>query len=126
MRMGTEVNRPERTTPESGDLPLTELRRGDVAVIRVLGGTPAFQARLRNMGVREGEEIVVIKSAPLADPIEYCLGGMHISLRRREAREIWVGEVQPGQRPGGGRRGRRCRRKETGPGECRRRWFGWR
>jgi len=124
--MGAEVNRPERTNPDSGDLPLTELRRGDAAVIRVLGGTDAFQSRLRNMGVREGEEIVVIKSAPLADPIEYCLGGMHISLRRREAREIWVGDVKPGQRCGHGRRGGRGRRGEMGPGECRRRWFGWR
>lgn len=95
------------TRTESGDLPLTELRGGDVAVIRLLGGTEAFQSRLRNMGVREGEEILVIKSAPLADPIEYCLGGMHISLRRSEAREILVGEVRSGQENGCGRRRRR-------------------
>lgn len=88
-----------------GTLPLGALRCGDEAVIAVLGGPPALQMRLRSMGVREGEPILVVKCAPLADPIEYSVGGMHVSLRHEEADHIMVRDVHhPWGRGGGARR----------------------
>jgi Fe2+ transport system protein FeoA len=77
-------------------VPLESLRCGEAARIYSLGGNTDLQIRLRNMGVREGEEILVVKCAPLADPIEYRIGGMHLSLRRSEARQILVTNVHDG------------------------------
>jgi Fe2+ transport system protein FeoA len=42
------------------------------------------------MGVVPGAPARVIKSAPLGDPIQICLGDYHLALRRNEARTITV------------------------------------
>lgn len=42
------------------------------------------------MGFIKGRRVVVVKNAPLKDPIEYELMGYSISLRRREAHDIEV------------------------------------
>ncbi len=70
--------------------PLCDLSPGARAVVVFVGGDMAFQNRLRNMGLREGMDIEMIKQAPLADPMEYRLGAMHLSLRRHEACRILV------------------------------------
>lgn len=69
---------------------LCDLSSGARAMIVSVGGDPVFQNRLRAMGLREGEEIEVVKQAPLADPMEYRIGSMHLSLRRDEAEFISV------------------------------------
>lgn len=75
-------------------LSLDQVPPGSSAVICALPGDEAYRERLRAMGLREGERVEVIKQAPLADPREYRVGGMHLSLRRAEARGISVGEVR--------------------------------
>lgn len=51
------------------------------------------------MGFVRGREVMVIKAAPLQDPVQYKIMGYHISLRQSEARLIDVeplpGEVAP-------------------------------
>ena len=81
-----------------GAVGLDEVPPGGSAVIRGLEGDEAFCERLRTMGLREGEPIEVIKQAPLADPREYRVGCVHLSLRRREARLVRVGQVSPAPR----------------------------
>lgn len=73
-----------------GGIPLCSLAPGMTGIILEVGGDMSFQARLRNMGLREGMEIEMIKQAPLADPLEYRVGVMHLSLRRHEAGRILV------------------------------------
>ncbi len=84
------MNHLEPNPNSDSELPLCDLLPGAAAVIVFVGGDMSFQNRLRNMGLREGMEIEMIKQAPLADPMEYRLGAMHLSLRRHEACRIMV------------------------------------
>lgn len=73
-------------TPEN----LNSLRTGQTArVVRIEGGG-SLKKRLREMGITAGEKILVIKSAPLDDPIEIKVRNYNMSLRREEAASILV------------------------------------
>ena len=93
-------------------LSLDDVPPGSSAVICALTGDEAYRERLRAMGLREGERVEVIKQAPLADPREYRVGNVHLSLGRAEASGISVGEVcaagEPGRRGWGWGRGARA------------------
>jgi ferrous iron transport protein A len=78
-----------------GNRILSSLRPGDAAVIRDVTGEGAFRRRLLDMGFTKGALVRVIKRAPFGDPIEYCIGGTHVTLREQEAREIVVEQVTP-------------------------------
>jgi ferrous iron transport protein A len=80
---------------------LADVPPGNSALICALDGSEAFRERLRAMGLCEGARIEVVKQAPLADPREYRVGGVHLSLRRTEACGIRVGEIHPVVGPGG-------------------------
>jgi len=84
-------------------LTLADVPPGGSAVICELEGDEVLQERLRALGLREGARIEVVKQAPLADPREYRVGGVHLSLRHTEALGIRVGGiVEPsGPRPHG-------------------------
>lgn len=45
------------------------------------------------MGVVPGTQVEVVKVAPLGDPVELLIRGYHLSLRKEEAREIFVERV---------------------------------
>jgi len=53
-------------------------------------GPDFLTLRLMEMGMVPGAPARVIKSAPLGDPIQVCLGDYHLALRRNEARTITV------------------------------------
>ena len=76
----------ERTSPQS----LRDLREGDRAVIRAIGGEGAFKRRLLEMGFMPGTVVLIKKYAPLRDPIELVIKGYHVSLRREEAQQVLV------------------------------------
>lgn len=69
---------------------LSELKTGDKAMIRKVGGAGQFRKRILEMGFVQGKEIVVIKSAPMGDPIYYKILDYAVSLRRSEAELIEV------------------------------------
>ncbi len=64
---------------------LSELKSGDKAVITKVLGHGAFRKRITEMGFVKGQNLTVIKNAPLQDPIEYELMDYKVSLRRSEA-----------------------------------------
>jgi Fe2+ transport system protein FeoA len=47
-----------------------------------------IRRRLFDMGVTPGAEIVMIKAAPLGDPIEVNVRGYELSLRKSEAETV--------------------------------------
>jgi ferrous iron transport protein A len=53
-------------------------------------GKGGFRRRLLDMGFVKGAPVRVIKHAPLMNPIEYSVGGTHVTLRRKEAMHILV------------------------------------
>ncbi|MEG0796208.1 MAG: ferrous iron transport protein B [Odoribacter sp.] len=79
---------------ENNYLKLSEIPTGDGCVIVKVHGHGSFRNRIMEMGFVKGEKVMVIKNAPLHDPIEYKLMDSHISLRRSEARLIEVVKVQ--------------------------------
>ncbi|MDO5036293.1 MAG: ferrous iron transport protein B [Porphyromonas sp.] len=71
---------------------LSDLQTGERGVIIKHHGDRAFGKRLQEMGFIPGAEILVVKNAPLKDPVEYRILGYDLALRRSEAGEI---EVMP-------------------------------
>jgi ferrous iron transport protein A len=79
---------------------LDRLVPGDVGRVIDVGGQGAFRRRLLDMGFVAGADVRVIKEAPLNDPVEYRLGGTHVTLRRHEAAHIVVEPCPPHGRGG--------------------------
>jgi Fe2+ transport system protein FeoA len=71
-------------------LPLTDLKPGQSGDIVVMAANGPIRNRLWELGFRCGQRVELIRSAPLADPLEFKLNGSHISLRRTEAKMIMV------------------------------------
>ena len=71
---------------------LSELHTGERAIILKHHTDKAFRKRLMEMGFIPGEEILVVKNAPLKDPVEYRILNYDVTLRRSEAKLI---EVDP-------------------------------
>ena len=46
--------------------------------------------RLLDLGFTPGEEVAIVQSVPLGDPLVVQLRGTRLALRRREAAWIWV------------------------------------
>jgi Fe2+ transport system protein FeoA len=69
---------------------LSELSPGSrVKVVRI-GAKGSVRRRILDMGVVPGVEITVKGVAPLGDPIEVFIRGYHLSLRKKEAADIFV------------------------------------
>jgi ferrous iron transport protein B len=71
---------------------LAELKSGEKAIISKVKGRGAFRKRIIEMGFIVGKQVIVVKNAPLKDPIEYSIMGYEVSLRRSEASLIEVHE----------------------------------
>lgn len=73
---------------------LDQLQIGKCAVIVSVGGQGALRKRLLALGVTPKTQVIVRKAAPLGDPIEICLRGYELSLRKDEAKLVEVQEAQ--------------------------------
>ena len=71
---------------------LSDLKENERGVIVRISGHGAFKKRISEMGFVKGQEILVVRNAPLKDPIEYQVMGYDVSLRRKEAANIEVVE----------------------------------
>ena len=80
----------DERAPAGSDRPFDRLRPGEHGVIARLDGDPAIARRLMELGLVPGTSIAMVRSAPLGDPIELSVRGVHLSLRRSEAAHIHV------------------------------------
>ena len=71
---------------------LDSLAEGERARIVAVHGDDAICVRLMEMGLLDGEQIVMIGYAPLGDPLEIQIRGYRLSLRTREAQRV---EIEP-------------------------------
>ena len=69
---------------------LTDLKRGQKAKIIGVDGDGEISRRLMEMGFVNGKPVVLIKTAPLAEPLEYDLDGFKITLRKAEAELVKI------------------------------------
>ena len=52
---------------------LSQLKDNEVGYITKVRGRGAFRKRITEMGFVKGKKIIVIKNAPLTDPVEYSI-----------------------------------------------------
>lgn len=69
---------------------LDELKPGESGRITAISVAGPLRRRLMDMGVLVGEEVKVIKVAPMGDPLEVSLKSYRLSLRRSEAQGLEV------------------------------------
>ena len=69
---------------------LSELSKGESAVIQKVGGEGALRLRFLDMGIIPRTHITLMKVAPMGDPIEIRLRGYELTLRKDEADWIEV------------------------------------
>ena len=69
---------------------LRELKIGQSAVIKSVGGEGALRQHFLDMGVIPGAEVTVVKFAPLGDPMELEIHGYELTLRLEDAAQIEV------------------------------------
>ncbi len=72
---------------------LNDLKIGRSGVITAVGGDGALRRRLLDMGLTPKTRVMVRKVAPLGDPIELHLRGYELTLRREDAKNIEINEV---------------------------------
>ena len=74
---------------------LKELKAGQTAVIRKVGGEGALRQHFLDMGVIPGAEATLIKLAPMGDPMELRIHGYELTLRLADAAQIEAEVVSP-------------------------------
>jgi len=72
------------------EIPLSELKPGEKGVISKVIADREVRRKLLDMGLTRGTEIIVIRKAPLGDPVEFLLKGYNLSLRKRESENVYV------------------------------------
>ena len=73
---------------------LSRLKPGEHVIITKIGAIGPLRRRLMDMGVLVGENVKVLKVAPLGDPIEVTIKHYNLSLRKKEAEGISVEAVK--------------------------------
>jgi ferrous iron transport protein A len=74
------------------EIKLSQLAVGSSAVVRGYPKTGGGFLRLREMGVLPGTPVVLVRTAPLGDPIEIKVRGYLLTLRKSEAEHVIVEE----------------------------------
>lgn len=69
---------------------LNELKVGESAIIKVVGGEGSLRCRLLDMGLIPRTKVRLQKVAPMGDPIEIHVRGYELTLRVEDAKKIEV------------------------------------
>lgn len=69
---------------------LKEVKSGDSARVLRISAKGPIRRRIMDMGITKGCIVSVRKVAPLGDPMEVCVRGYELSLRKSEAEAIEV------------------------------------
>lgn len=72
---------------------LKDLKIGQTATIKTVGGEGALRQHFLDMGIIPGAEITLIKFAPMGDPMEFRLHGYELTLRVADADQIEIEDL---------------------------------
>lgn len=75
---------------------LDELPVGSRVRVVEIRGNGKYQRRMLDMGFVPGSEVIVVRKAPLGDPIEYRVKSTAVALRQKDARSVLVEELEDG------------------------------
>ena len=76
---------------------LRDLKIGENAKIKAVGGQGALRQHFLDMGVIPGAEIKLMKLAPMGDPMEFRIHGYELTLRVADAEKIEIEEIKKGE-----------------------------
>lgn len=107
---------------------LKDLNIGETAVVGTVGGEGALRQHFLDMGLIPGEEVALVKFAPMGDPMELSIHGYELTLRLDDAARIGVTlakapavkkaaaeSEKPVEHPGLGEGGRYHTKKDENP-----------
>lgn len=69
---------------------LKEAVCGSTVKVVKLHGEGAVKRRIMDMGIVKGTEVLVRKVAPLGDPVEVCVRGYELTIRKSDAELIEI------------------------------------
>ena len=72
---------------------LSEFTPGEKGRVARVGGTGLIRRRLFDMGITPDAEILLRKKAPLGDPLEVTIRGYELTLRKTEAENVFMEEL---------------------------------
>ena len=67
---------------------LDNLKTGESARILSVGGDAALRRHFLDMGLTPGSVATLVKKAPMGDPLEICIRGYELTLRKEDAARI--------------------------------------
>ena len=73
---------------------LNNLEIGKSARIKKVGGTGALRQHFLDMGLIPGEEVTLVKFAPMGDPMELLTHGYELTLRLDDAAKIEIEQIE--------------------------------
>lgn len=95
---------------------LRDLKIGMSATVKTVGGTGALRQHFLDMGLIPGEEVALIKYAPMGDPMELRISGYELTLRLADAEEIQIEDPHPTAKLGSDAQKKQSRRESVHPG----------
>ena len=103
---------------------LRELKPGQSAVIKTVGGEGALRQHFLDMGVIPSAKVTLVKFAPMGDPMELLIQGYELTLRLEDAARIQVElleedskESVDGKKAGGETGGKSVNKEEGSKGK---------
>lgn len=73
---------------------LNELKVGNKAKIISVGGEGALRLRFLDMGLIPRTEVLMLKVAPMGDPLDIIVRGYELTLRIDDAKNIEIEEIR--------------------------------
>lgn len=71
-------------------LTVSDLTVGAEGTITEVGGEGVLRLRLLDMGLIPGTRVKVQKIAPLGDPVQICIRGYELTIRKEDAARIKI------------------------------------
>jgi ferrous iron transport protein A len=72
------------------EVPITELKKEQVVMIKQLAGGCNYQNKLRSMGIREGKKVRIVAIQPFSGPLVINVDNIKITVGRGMAKGIIV------------------------------------
>lgn len=69
---------------------LSELIRGESAVVLDIHGNDGMRTRLQDLGLVKGTNVRCLRKSPLGDPVAYLIRGAVIALRSEDSSQVQV------------------------------------
>ena len=73
---------------------LRDLKVGQSARIKTVGGEGELRQHFLDMGVIPGAELTLVKLAPMGDPMEFQIHGYELTLRLADAEQIDAEQIE--------------------------------